>query len=323
MRKIAAPASHDMSICGYGSRVALRLPGTTAETIVKQLAQLSPRHLTCAEVGAAANFGAASRPHGLPRLSDPKYENNPMQSSLAVAGQRDPAKTFDTSGKSLALLYPHAICRTQANVAPGRNVLVKSTWPARSLHLSRLRGGRREAPGGGSLHSGSLNRGNTPTPTLPRKRERERTSFAVRNQTSTHHALASGRQTTRRLPPQHRPSSCTPCTAHACDLVLQSHAHASLSTACPPLVSRPDTGEAPHISETQKQIFFARGGAGQEFADTARRANHLRRGRLKQQGRISSKRRNTIGLDVNDKSGWDPGVPRATVHPSGAARREI
>jgi NitT/TauT family transport system ATP-binding protein len=35
-------------------------------------------------------------------------------------------------------------------------------------------GGRREAPGGGSLHSGSIIRGDTPTPTLPRKRKRGR-----------------------------------------------------------------------------------------------------------------------------------------------------
>ena len=34
-------------------------------------------------------------------------------------------------------------------------------------------------PGGGSLHSGSVARGDTPTPTLPRKRERERTFFVV------------------------------------------------------------------------------------------------------------------------------------------------
>ena len=34
-------------------------------------------------------------------------------------------------------------------------------------------------PGGGSLHSGSVARGDTPTPTLPRKRERERTFLAV------------------------------------------------------------------------------------------------------------------------------------------------
>jgi hypothetical protein len=41
-----------------------------------------------------------------------------MQSSLAVAGMRDPAKTFDTSGKSPAIFHHRAICKTQTNLAP-------------------------------------------------------------------------------------------------------------------------------------------------------------------------------------------------------------
>ncbi len=49
-------------------------------------------------------------------------------------------------------------------------------------YLSRLRGRsdriERCDPGGGSsLHTGSMTRGDTPTPTLPRKRERGRTFF--------------------------------------------------------------------------------------------------------------------------------------------------
>jgi hypothetical protein len=43
----------------------------------------------------------------------------------------------------------------------------------------KLSFGYGEAPGGGSLHSGSVARGDTPTPALPRKRERERTFFGV------------------------------------------------------------------------------------------------------------------------------------------------
>ena len=47
---------------------------------------------------------------------------------------------------------------------------------AGSLNLSRLRE-RSAQPGEGSLLLGVLARGDTPTPTLPRKRERERTVF--------------------------------------------------------------------------------------------------------------------------------------------------
>jgi hypothetical protein len=50
---------------------------------------------------------------------------------------------------------------------------------ADALHLSRLRGRSARSAGGGSLHSGSVARGDTPTPALPRKRERERTFFVV------------------------------------------------------------------------------------------------------------------------------------------------
>jgi hypothetical protein len=41
-------------------------------------------------------------------------------------------------------------------------------------------GGRRVAPGGGYLLIGSVHCGSTPTPALPRKRERERTFSAAR-----------------------------------------------------------------------------------------------------------------------------------------------
>ena len=43
----------------------------------------------------------------------------------------------------------------------------------------KLSFGYGEAPGGGSLHSGSVARGDTPTPALPRKRERERAELGV------------------------------------------------------------------------------------------------------------------------------------------------
>jgi hypothetical protein len=53
------------------------------------------------------------------------------------------------------------------------------------FHLSRLRGRsyrieRCDTGGGNSLHTNSMTRGGTPTPTLPRKREREPTARAVR-----------------------------------------------------------------------------------------------------------------------------------------------
>ena len=53
------------------------------------------------------------------------------------------------------------------------------SWPQTHFTSPARGGGRREAPGGGSLHSGSVARGDTPTPALPRKRERERTFFVV------------------------------------------------------------------------------------------------------------------------------------------------
>src|SRR4051812_433177 len=46
-----------------------------------------------------------------------------------------------------------------------------------ALHLPRLRG----RPGGGSHGSGSVARGDTRTPTLPRKREREHTASTAPN----------------------------------------------------------------------------------------------------------------------------------------------
>jgi hypothetical protein len=54
-----------------------------------------------------------------------------------------------------------------------------STHPTRSLRLSRLRGrpDRIEDAirvGENSIHSNAVNRGDAPTPALPRKRERER-----------------------------------------------------------------------------------------------------------------------------------------------------
>jgi hypothetical protein len=75
-------------------------------------------------------------------------------------------------------------------------------WP-RPLALSTspaCGGGRREAPGGGSLHIRNLDCGDTPTPALPRKRERERTScvaaskpnpFAFQGLASPHCVLAT------------------------------------------------------------------------------------------------------------------------------------
>jgi len=50
------------------------------------------------------------------KLPTKNIENNPMQSSLqgnlAVAGLRDLATTFDTSGKSPVAFYHPAICKT-------------------------------------------------------------------------------------------------------------------------------------------------------------------------------------------------------------------
>jgi hypothetical protein len=43
---------------------------------------------------AAASYGSAGQPHGHRGSRTQNIENNPMQSSLAVAGLRDPAKTF-------------------------------------------------------------------------------------------------------------------------------------------------------------------------------------------------------------------------------------
>src|SRR5919198_3723865 len=53
------------------------------------------------------------------------------------------------------------------------------SWPQTHFPSPACGGGGREARGGGSLHSVSVARGDTPTPTLPRKRERERTFFVV------------------------------------------------------------------------------------------------------------------------------------------------
>ena len=58
-------------------------------------------------------------------------------------------------------------------------ILVGSVWPQTRFTSPACGGGRREAPGGGSLHTGSIIRGDTPTPALPCKRERERTSLVV------------------------------------------------------------------------------------------------------------------------------------------------
>ncbi|MGF6426773.1 hypothetical protein ABIE91_001993 [Bradyrhizobium elkanii] len=58
---------------------------------------------------------------------------------------------------------------------------------ARGSALARL-----SAAGGGSLHGGI--RGDTPTPALPRKRERERSSCAVASSIQRYHALAPRRQ---------------------------------------------------------------------------------------------------------------------------------
>jgi hypothetical protein len=52
--------------------------------------------LTWAKAGAASSSGPAGRPHGLRGSRTQNIENNPMQSSLAVAGVRDPAKAFLT-----------------------------------------------------------------------------------------------------------------------------------------------------------------------------------------------------------------------------------
>ena len=51
-------------------------------------------------------------------------ENNPMQSSLAVAGPRVPAMTFDTSGKSPAHFHHREIAKPRTNLAPasGRQI---------------------------------------------------------------------------------------------------------------------------------------------------------------------------------------------------------
>jgi hypothetical protein len=65
--------------------------------------------LTWAKAGAAASSGPASQPRGLRGSRTQNIENNPMQSSLAVAGLRDPATTFDMSGKSPAIIHHRAI----------------------------------------------------------------------------------------------------------------------------------------------------------------------------------------------------------------------
>jgi hypothetical protein len=48
--------------------------------------------LTWAKAGAS--YGSAGQPQGRSGSRTQNIENNPMQSSLAVAGMRDPAKTF-------------------------------------------------------------------------------------------------------------------------------------------------------------------------------------------------------------------------------------
>jgi hypothetical protein len=50
-------------------------------------------HADLAKAGAAASSGPAGKPHGLRGSRTQNIENNPMQSSSAVAGMRDPAKT--------------------------------------------------------------------------------------------------------------------------------------------------------------------------------------------------------------------------------------
>jgi hypothetical protein len=49
--------------------------------------------------------------HAAVVAADQNIENNPMQSSLVASPNAlsDPSKTFDTSGKSPALVHPHAI----------------------------------------------------------------------------------------------------------------------------------------------------------------------------------------------------------------------
>jgi hypothetical protein len=60
--------------------------------LAKRVKAATPK-LTWAKVGAAASSGPAGQPHGLRGSRSQNIENNPMQSSLAVAGMRDPAKT--------------------------------------------------------------------------------------------------------------------------------------------------------------------------------------------------------------------------------------
>jgi hypothetical protein len=50
-------------------------------------------HPDLAKAGAAASSGPAGQPHRLRGSRTQNIENNPMQSSLAVAGPCDPAKT--------------------------------------------------------------------------------------------------------------------------------------------------------------------------------------------------------------------------------------
>ena len=57
---------------------------------------------------AATSDGSAGQPQGRRGSRSKNIENNPMQSSLAVAGLRDLATTFDTSGKSPAIFYDRA-----------------------------------------------------------------------------------------------------------------------------------------------------------------------------------------------------------------------
>jgi hypothetical protein len=96
---------------------------------------LATPKLTWTKAGPAENSGPAGQPYGHRGSPTQNIENNPMQSSLAVAGMRDLAKTFDTSGKSPAIFHHRAICKTQTNLAPASWRLDHTASPTATLSL--------------------------------------------------------------------------------------------------------------------------------------------------------------------------------------------
>jgi hypothetical protein len=62
-----------------------------------------------------------------------------MQSSIAgMDALSDPTRTFDTSGKSLALFYHHAICKTAMALPDGHFGAIAGEKSFQKLKLHRL-----------------------------------------------------------------------------------------------------------------------------------------------------------------------------------------